>query len=120
MNTLLLLAQDSITSPWEKYFSFIVLGLLMTIGYVVLRLQKKPKRDQESAGLEASLRDAEREVLLSLPPKRTPSHPNKPSEERAESQESIDPLDDREEGSSRDSNESQETEKKELGEEKRD
>lgn len=53
-----ILAQSSFV---EQYFSFIVLGLVMTLGYVVYRLYG-PKKTDDWEGAEGALRQAELEV----------------------------------------------------------
>lgn len=44
-----------------KYFSFILLGLMLCIGYVILRTRKKPP-EGEWNGVENALQKAEREA----------------------------------------------------------
>lgn len=60
---MVLLAQEW-DSPLIKYFSFIVLGLMMTIGYVVLRFitSKKKVDDGSRSRTESLLAEAEREA----------------------------------------------------------
>ncbi|CAN5401445.1 hypothetical protein BH09SUM1_BH09SUM1_31180 [soil metagenome] len=58
----LLLAQEDFTFL-EKYFSFIVLGLLMCIGYVILRAgQSREKKKADAKKLEERLLAAEQEA----------------------------------------------------------
>lgn len=50
-------------SPLIKYFSFIALGLMLTIGYVVLRaLQSKKKHEHDKPAAAAYLAEAELEA----------------------------------------------------------
>lgn len=46
-HVLILLAQGDFVTPMEKYFSFFVLGVLLCVGYLLLRfLGRKKKRDE--------------------------------------------------------------------------
>lgn len=62
MMPLLLAAVEPSTqfvSPIETYFGFIVLGLMLCIGYVVVRTYGGKRRKAEVRSLEESLREAE-------------------------------------------------------------
>ncbi len=52
-----------VDSPFVKYFSFILLGLMMSIGWVMWRLFGKKKKEREGPGLEKFLSEAEAEAL---------------------------------------------------------
>lgn len=61
---LVLLSQDDFENPLIKYFSYIALGLVMCIGYVIFRVQSQRKKRQqaEKRSLEAMLVEAEAEA----------------------------------------------------------
>lgn len=59
----LLLAQDFAPTFSQRYFSYIVLGLMMCIGYVVLRVFNKPP-PPAAPPTEQLLREAEAEARL--------------------------------------------------------
>lgn len=60
----LLISQTSdFDSPLVKYFSFIVLGLMLSVGYLVLRsMAAKKKREAAPPPLELLLKEAETEA----------------------------------------------------------
>jgi len=59
-----LLSQIDFTQqPIEKFLGFVILGLVITIGYAVFRYQSASKKKRERQGtLEEELRAAEREI----------------------------------------------------------
>ena len=60
----LLIAQSlDVSTLVEKYFSFIVLGLVLSVGYVFVRIYGPKKREQtEAQKLEDALREAQEEL----------------------------------------------------------
>lgn len=62
---MILAVADGFTDPLGKYFSFIVLGLMMCIGYAIIRIVSGKKKDEENrrkGSLEEMLAGAEREA----------------------------------------------------------
>jgi len=55
---------DGPENPLIKYFSFIVLGLMLAVGYVLVRFfgGRKGRRDADGRSMEDILLEAEREV----------------------------------------------------------
>lgn len=60
----LLAAAGGFTDPLGKYFSFIVLGLMMSVGYVIIRIVSGRKKEdaKRRTSLEEMLAGAEREA----------------------------------------------------------
>lgn len=54
-------ASTQFVSPIETYFGFILLGLVLTIGYIVAR-RSKGKAESSGVSVEEALREAEREA----------------------------------------------------------
>lgn len=62
-----MLAQADWNAPLTKYFSYIALGLMVCIGYVILRVltsrkKKEEERDRREKNLEAYFAEAEQEA----------------------------------------------------------
>lgn len=59
---LLVALANDIGGPLVMYFSYIVLGLLMVVGYIIYRAFGRRKRDDRVVELEQALRQAEAEA----------------------------------------------------------
>jgi hypothetical protein len=70
-------------SPIETYFGFIVLGLMMCIGYIVVRRFSAPRRDPSEKSLEQALREAEAEAYRRM--RERPPEPKDPLDPLPES-----------------------------------
>ena len=86
----LLIAQSlDLSTLVEKYFSFIVLGLVLSVGYVFVRIYGPKKREQtEAQKLEDALREAQEELRARKaggPPPPTGLPAPKPSTSTSES-----------------------------------
>ena len=81
---------------FSTYFSYIILGLVLTFGYIAYRVFSRPekKRDEDWQGVEAALREAEMEARrkAALRESEKANEPTpEPSEEKEKMQEEEEP-----------------------------